>query len=185
MIRNLIILLALIGSAAAYTIFSDFSDSPKTSDAKKETSELQQKIPSFEFKSITGEKHSIQEYKDKVVVLNFWASWCAPCVVEFPQMLNLARETQDKSVFVFLSVDDKNQDIDRFLKTHKIKPAPNVIIAWDEDKSISQDLFQTYKLPETYIVSPGLIMREKIIGADLVWDSKDMKEKVETFHKLR
>lgn len=185
MIRNLLILSALMGAAALYTFYSDFSNAPRQSDASQTATGLQQKAPSFTFKSIDGKKHDIADYDDKVIVLNFWASWCAPCVVEFPQMVELARMTKGESIFIFLSIDEKKEDIERFLKKNKIKSADNILIGWDSDKSISRDLFQTYKLPETYILAPGMLIREKIIGADIKWDTPEMKDKIETLYKVR
>ena len=67
----------------------------------------------------------------------------------------------------------------RFLKKiEKQADKKNVHIAWDKDKSISQDLYQTYKLPETYLISPGLIIKDKIIGLEKPWNDPSIVEKI-------
>ncbi len=172
--KNLLILLALIALGITYTWQSDFYSTP--AEPVIRTAQIDKPAPDFEFQTIGGKKHELSDYKGKVVVLNFWATWCAPCLIEFPQMLELAAMTEDNSVFLFISIDDDKQKIERFLTKHKL-PA-NVVVGWDKDFSISQKLFGTYKIPETFILSPQQIIREKIIGADIEWNSSSMKDKL-------
>jgi thiol-disulfide isomerase/thioredoxin len=186
MLRNIAVLVFLMLCAAGYTIYTDRMSPPATPQEKERASFEVSKLPNFSFTDLKGKKHDIQALQGKAIVLNFWASWCVPCVVEFPEMLKLAEATKDKSLFIFLSVDDDKKDIERFLKKYvHALPRDNVIIGHDINKTISQSLFQTYKLPETYLISPDLFIREKIIGADIAWNSKAMRDKIENIYNRK
>ncbi len=186
MMRNLIVLAAILIAAALYTVTVDHNAQPRIPappQTQTNPSSENAAAPEFSFKDLSGKTYSLSDFKGRVFILNFWASWCAPCVKEFPQMLDLAAMTRNESVFLFLSVDEKKEDIERFIKRYgKNLPAPNVVMGWDPDKSISQSLFQTYKLPETYILTPGHVISEKIIGADIVWNTPGMKAKIKNLH---
>lgn len=122
-------------------------------------------VPDFSFVSLDGDEHNLHDFKGKVILLNFWASWCVPCVVEFPALLELATLREDKVVLIALSVDTAVQNIERFFKKHQFNIDPeNVIVAHDMNKSISQDLFQTTLYPETFIIAPDLTIQKKITG---------------------
>jgi thiol-disulfide isomerase/thioredoxin len=61
--------------------------------------------PSVEFKSSAGEKLNIKNTKDKVIFLNFWATWCPPCIAEMPSIQALRNKLKNKEVVVFAMVD--------------------------------------------------------------------------------
>ncbi|PZO80896.1 MAG: hypothetical protein DI626_11120 [Micavibrio aeruginosavorus] len=179
--RNIAILIALVAATALYTIYTEKMRPPVT-DALVKTKTLitEQAAPDFEFTDIKGNKLRLSDFRGQAVIVNFWASWCAPCVVEFPQMVRLAQATKGKSVFIFLSWDEKDEDITRFLKKHAPSGMPeNIVIGHDKSRSIAQDLFQTYRLPETYLLTSRLNIADKIIGADIAWDGDAMIRRIQ------
>lgn len=124
-------------------------------------------VPEFSFTTIDGQTHNIREFKGRVVLLNFWATWCPPCIKEFPELLKLAAENPDKVTLIALSSDIDPKAVETFLKK-QTGVTENVHIAIDENMLITQKMFQTYKLPETIIIDSNQKMKEKIAGAD--WD---------------
>tara|TARA_B100002003_G_C13947433_1_gene459513 strand:- start:162 stop:674 length:513 start_codon:yes stop_codon:yes gene_type:complete len=140
-----------------------------TQETKK--AETGAQVPSFSFIPVgRNQEITIQSLQGKIVVLNFWASWCPPCVKEFPYFLELAKAYPDQIVFVGLSSDFKPEDMNRFLnKMKKEYPdemtADNVLIALDENGAITRGIFQTFRLPETVIIDQNGRMQDKIIGA--------------------
>ena len=179
MTRNILVLAVLLVVAALCTFYLDFSGASLSTPKDKTAAPLlQQKVPDFVFKDIKGRDHSLEDFKNKVIVLNFWASWCAPCVVEFPAMVALAESTRNSTVFIFLSQDDNDASVTRFIKKYAPETTDNVLIARDADKSIAENLYQTFKLPETYIIGPDLKIRDKIIGADVDWNGAEMRGKI-------
>ncbi len=59
----------------------------------------------------------------------------------------------------------------------------NIFFALDSE-NITQSLFQTFRLPETILISPDLVMKDKIIGADVQWDGKEMLERLRSLYKM-
>jgi len=79
--------------------------------------------PDFTLTSLDGKAHSLAEYRGKVVVLNFWATWCLPCREEMPMLSKLAPKYDEKDVvFLAASIDDAQTQprIARFLQKKKI-----------------------------------------------------------------
>ncbi|MGH1375523.1 MAG: TlpA family protein disulfide reductase [Alphaproteobacteria bacterium] len=125
--------------------------------------------PTFTFTDTNGASHALTQFKGKTIILNFWATWCPPCVAEMPQLLELAAREKDNIVFIALSVDEQTDMVQRFFtrlptETRDILDFENVLIGYDTDKHMSKDLYDTTKYPETYIISPDLQIKRKIRG---------------------
>lgn len=122
-------------------------------------------IPVFSFTDRAGTVQSSAKFKDKIVMVNFWASWCAPCIVEFPHLLKLAADNRNDVILIALSSDTDVATMARFLKKHDFKTTSNVLIGHDPEGTITRDLFNTYKLPETFIFKDGALIH-KMTGAN-------------------
>jgi cytochrome c biogenesis protein CcmG/thiol:disulfide interchange protein DsbE len=106
-------------------------------------------------------KISLADYRGKVVVLNFWASWCAPCVEEMPSLVQLNDRFKDKGITVVgVSIDVDGDAYHKFLKDYKI----NFPTVRDPNQKTS-GLYGSFKWPETYIIDRNGIVRRKFIGA--------------------
>jgi len=122
-------------------------------------------VPDFSFKTIDGDLYDLSDFSDKTVLIHFWASWCAPCVVEFPDLIQLAEKRKNVTVLAFSS-DRTRSAIDRFLKWDL---PDNFKIIHDEEQSITEDKFGVFRLPETYIFNPNLLLDDHIVGAYQGW----------------
>ncbi len=168
---KIIIMLSLAGIAVAFVLWDRFS-TPKGMveiNASTQQKELNP-APDVSFKGINGKGYTLEQFKGKTVILNFWATWCSPCLIEFPQLLELAKQDQENIVFIALSVDEDPKAIeDMFSKAGKSfkenLKLENVIIGIDSDKLISKDIFGTIRYPETYIITPDAKIKSKIKGA--------------------
>ena len=106
-------------------------------------------------------KVALSELHGKVVVLNFWATWCAPCVEEMPSLVQLQQRFKYKGITVVgVSVDVDGDAYHKFLKDYKI----DFLTVRDPDQKTS-NLYGTFKWPETYIIDRNGIVRRKFIGA--------------------
>ncbi len=106
-------------------------------------------------------KVTFRELHGKIVLLNFWATWCAPCVEEMPSLVQLQRRLKDKGVEVLaVSVDVDENAYHRFLQDHKID-----LLTVRDPAQKSNNLYGTFKFPETYIIDRSGIVRRKFIGA--------------------
>ena len=93
---------------------------------------------------------TLSQFKGQVVVLNFWATWCPPCVEELPSLVQMQQRMKSRGVTVLaVSVDADENAYRRFLKDHNV----NLLSVRDPDQK-SAGLYGTFKFPETYIVRP-------------------------------
>jgi cytochrome c biogenesis protein CcmG/thiol:disulfide interchange protein DsbE len=106
-------------------------------------------------------KATLSQYRGQVVVLNFWATWCPPCVEEMPSLVEMQRRMKAKGVTVLaVSVDVDDSAYRQFVKDHNV----NLLTVRDPDQK-SSSLYGTFKFPETYIVDRNGVVRRKFIGA--------------------
>ena len=105
-------------------------------------------------------KITLSELRGKVVVLNFWATWCAPCIEELPSLVNLQQKMSNKGITVLaVSVDQDESLYRRFVQDHNV----NLLTVRDANQK-SNNLYGTFKFPETYIIDRNGVMRRKFIG---------------------
>jgi cytochrome c biogenesis protein CcmG, thiol:disulfide interchange protein DsbE len=103
----------------------------------------------------------LSELHGKVVVLNFWATWCGPCVEEMPSLAQLQQRFRDKGLtIVGISIDVDSNAYHKFLKDYKV----DFLTVRDPDQKTA-NLYGTFKWPETYIIDRNGIVRRKFIGA--------------------
>jgi cytochrome c biogenesis protein CcmG/thiol:disulfide interchange protein DsbE len=106
-------------------------------------------------------KVSLQQFRGKIVVLNFWATWCAPCVEEMPSLAQMQQKMKGKGVeVVAISVDINQSAYQNFLKSYKV----DLLTVRDPDQK-SNNLYGTSKFPETYVIDRQGVLRRKFIGA--------------------
>ncbi len=114
---------------------------------------------------------TLREYRGQIVVLNFWATWCPPCVDEMPSLVEMQRRMKAKGITVLaVSVDVDEKAYRQFVKDHNV----NLITARDPGQKIS-GLYGTFKFPETYVIDRNGIMRRKFLGA-VDWTAPDVME---------
>ena len=114
---------------------------------------------------------TLSQLKGQVVVLNFWATWCPPCIEEMPSLVEMQQQMKPKGVTVLaVSVDVDQDNYQRFLKDHNV----GLLSVRDADQK-SNALYGTFKFPETYVIDRGGIVRRKFIGA-VDWTEPDVIE---------
>ena len=111
---------------------------------------------------------SLRELRGKIVVLNFWATWCPPCIEEMPSLTALQSRMKDQVVVLAVSLDENEGTYRSFLEDNKI----NLLTVRDPERR-SSELYGTFKYPETYIIDRNGILRRKFVGA-LNWTRADV-----------
>jgi len=123
--------------------------------------------------TVQDSDHSVKlsDYRGQIVVLNFWATWCPPCVEEMPSLVEMQRRMKSKGITVLaVSVDVDQAAYNQFLKDHNI----NLTTVRDAGQK-SNTLYGTFKFPETYIIDRNGVMRRKFIGA-IDWTAPDITD---------
>ena len=117
--------------------------------------------PNFTLPDLDGKRISLTDYRGKVVFLNIWATWCAPCVTEMPSMEKLYQELQDEDFQILaVSIDEAGTDVVRpFMKKHRLSFTSLV----DPEGTI-KNLYRTTGVPESFIIDKNGKIVEVIIG---------------------
>jgi peroxiredoxin len=135
--------------------------------------------PDFTFRTLDGRERKLSLYRGKVLVLDFWASWCPPCRDEIPVLADLARTYAGQGVeIVGLSLEDPERDretVRAFLEKYKVPYtigfAPNEMFAAFAGEG-------DVPIPQTFIFDRDGLLREHLIGFDPVGDARKLKETV-------
>jgi thiol-disulfide isomerase/thioredoxin len=117
-------------------------------------------VPAFTVTDLDGRTVSSTEWKGKVVIVNFWATWCAPCLAEIPDLIALQNKYRDHLVVVGVSEDEISPDIvQRFAQDKQINYP--IVMATPE----LQKLFPgVIALPTTFVLDPDGRMAHKRVG---------------------
>jgi cytochrome c biogenesis protein CcmG/thiol:disulfide interchange protein DsbE len=174
---NLVLLLVSVLGACLLTFLLDqeYPPLPNSPAEQQQPAPPEFQIaPDITFKTLDGKTASLASFQGTPVILHFWASWCAPCVAEFPSLLTMAQKNQKKVIILAISTDRSPEKIKNFLKKQATPPPANMMVIWDEHKILTEDVFQTFKLPETIILDrEGRMIRKEAGQTD--WLSPDLK----------
>ena len=107
-------------------------------------------------------------YRGQVVLVNFWATWCEPCLVELPSLLQLHHD-QPNLVILAVSIDEDPDAYSRFIARRHV----DLITVRDPAQSAAK-LFHTDMWPETYVIDRNGIIRSKYVGAQ-DWSSPEIR----------
>ena len=120
------------------------------------------KAPSLRLQNMDNDIVDIKDLKGKVVIINFWATWCPPCRREMGSLERLRLATKDKNV-VILAVNI-GEDIDTVLSfMGTVEPSPDFPILFDPDAS-SMQTWKVKGLPTTYIIHPNGTIAYQAVG---------------------
>ena len=109
----------------------------------------------FELATMQGETRTLRDYAGKVVFLNYWATWCPPCIEEMPSMRRLAKRlgAEDRFVMLAVSADEEWAPVREFFAKD---PAPFPVLL-DPSGAVAKQ-YGTEKFPETYIIVDGRLV---------------------------
>lgn len=129
--------------------------------------------PDFTLKDEEGKTHKLSDYRGKVVVLNFWATWCPPCIKEMPSM-ERAHKKWVKEGIEILAVNAGEDEDSIFAFTGEYDISFTVLL--DEENSVLNN-FPSIGLPTTYIIDPQGYVVYRAVG-DREWDDPKITEKL-------
>jgi cytochrome c biogenesis protein CcmG/thiol:disulfide interchange protein DsbE len=123
---------------------------------------------------IAGKPRRLTDYKGKVVILNFWATWCPPCVEETPALNHLQKYIESRNgVILGVAADEDGEAYEKFLRDQGvIFPTYRDPSTRDNHSPIAQS-YGTSMYPETYVIDRHGKIARKFIGLQQ-WDSPDM-----------
>lgn len=128
--------------------------------------------PNFTFKDGNTTK-TLADFKGHVVLVNFWATWCPPCVAEVPSLVQLHHE-MPKLVIIAVSIDQNGTAFKKFVASHHM----TFITTRNPSESIPT-LFHTDMWPESYLIDRNGIIRYKFIS-NQNWTSPEMRSMIKS-----
>lgn len=133
--------------------------------------------PELQLNDIHGKPFDLHNYKNKVVLINFWASWCGPCVKEIPSLNRLVKKMKGKE-FELLTIDIKEppEKILRFFEELKLQHDFPVLM--DTDGQASKD-WKVYAYPSNFLLDKTGKIRYGYRGA-LKWDDEEVVETIDS-----
>ena len=129
--------------------------------------------PALALKALDGGSHRLSDYRGKVVLVNFWATWCGPCRDEMPSIQELKNKLAGKP-FVVLAVnlDEPESRIQKFLSQMKL----DFTILLDPERKVAR-AWNARILPATYIVGPDGKIRYSLIG-EINWGHEQVVSRI-------
>jgi thiol-disulfide isomerase/thioredoxin len=123
----------------------------------------------------TGKTVSLEAYKGKIVFINFWATWCPPCIAEMPSIQKLYTDYQDKMVFLFITTDS-------FEKANAFMVKENLTLPVYQSVTNPPLEMESSTIPATYLIDQsGNVIVAKIGTAN--WNSDSFREKLDELLK--
>ncbi len=159
----LIVVIALVG-ASVYLVSSSSSRPPSEWVKSVVVGDL---APDFQLEDTKGNKVTLSDLRGKVVMVNFWATWCPPCLEEMPSMERL-NEVIAGDDFVMLAVNTEKNG--RSVVPAFLEKTPYTFPILYDDKGVVQKRYGVFKFPESFIIQKDGTVAEKIIGP-LDWSS--------------
>ena len=153
-LTNLILALIFLISLISF-IYLSFFDKPKKESNIRTTS-----IEMTSLNAVNNFPVSISSLKEKVVLINFWATWCGPCIYEIPELITLKNKFKHADFEIIgISMDDSTSTVLSFMRSTPINYP--VIMASNETNKLFGDVFA---IPTTLIYDKGLTYVSKIQG---------------------
>lgn len=153
--------LAVVGSAIVFVannLLSDYDDRMQTLKVQK---------------NINGIELSSELFQSEYLIVNFWASWCAPCVEETPALIKFSIDNPEYKL-IAISQDDSLDDIQNFIKVFPNYTNAHIDIVFDHNKDLARR-YSVVKLPETFIYSRSKKKYIQLSGATN-WADPQLKE---------
>ncbi len=131
--------------------------------------------PDFTLPSLDNKQYSLRDFQGKVVVLNFWASWCPECIKEMPSLEKFHRQYKDRGVVVIgISVDKSAKAAAKVVQ----KLGLTYLNLIDKNGDVFIEGFRVIGLPTTIVIGPDRTIEKKIIGST-EFDSDGFKNYIE------
>ncbi len=145
---------------------------PETNQFKSQEGFL---APRFSLRNLKGNLEGLDDHSGKVVIINFWATWCAPCVKEMPSFENLYRRFRSKRLTILAISLDKGDSskVQEFVDKYKLS-FPVLL----DTEGIAEKLYPSFTIPFTYVIDRQGRVVARVDGAKS-WESSETFEAVE------
>jgi len=138
----------------------------------------------FQFEDIQGKMQRLEDYRGKWLLVNFWATWCPPCLTEIPELISLHNAHKDKDLMVIsVAVDSgPKKTVADFARARGIN-FPVVNWQWEKNRKLDQEIIRNFgdidAVPSSFLYTPKGELVSRQLGGEIT------RESVETYIKNR
>ena len=152
-----IVLVILVAAAGLLFLFLVAKEGPRANKIIQEGDQA----PEFRLSALDGKQAALSDYRGKVVMVHFWATWCPPCVEELPTLERLYRSFAGRDFeLLAVSVDEGGAErVTSFMQKNGL----TLPVLLNPGGSVAKS-YGTFKFPETYLLDRSGIVRYKVIG---------------------
>jgi len=150
------------------------SDKQKNEKTSQQSASNLGEAPDFTKSTMEGKELQLSDYRGEVVLLNFWATWCAPCRREIPALIDLQNKYQNQLTIVGVALDEEGFEV---VRPYAEEMNINYPIVMD-DYSYGEKLGGIYMVPTTYIIDQEGMIAARKIGEVTVDDLRPHLEKL-------
>lgn len=121
--------------------------------------------PDFTLEDLFDTKTSLKQYRGRIVVLDFWATWCGPCVAAIPELVKLQRKYTDQGLVILgITMDDPQMVTNQDLQAFKKKAEINYKILRFDNKVVQDYLGEPPAIPAVFVIDREMRIIDKILG---------------------
>ena len=168
----IIIIVIVLLLASAYLLYSGLSgkyenqqlSGEEQADETSQENHTSNKAPDFTVYDENGGEVKLSDYFGKPIVLNFWASWCGPCVSEMPEFNKKHLEFEDEVVFLMVNNTDGQRETVDSARDYVLGEGFSFKVLYDTDSDAS-DTYGVYALPTTYFIDENGVITASAKGA--------------------
>ena len=134
--------------------------------------------PPLTVRDLSGQSHTLEQYIGKVVLINFWGTWCPPCVEELPALQRLERKYKDSDFIILaVSVNQPRSSVQRFLNGMQL----DLTVLMDSSAKVAESWAVDY-YPTSFVIDRKGLARFYIVGA-VDWEQAEVIEPLERLIK--
>jgi len=130
--------------------------------------------PDFVLKDINGKSFSLSSFKGKIVLLNFWATWCPPCKSEMPVLNKLYKDMRSRGLEIIAVSTDNSIN---YVKEYLSKSNFDFQVLWDENRVVTKK-YKVFTMPTSFLIDRNGIIIDKFYGEE-EWNAPEFKRRLE------
>jgi cytochrome c biogenesis protein CcmG, thiol:disulfide interchange protein DsbE len=159
-LRTAGVVAAVVAAAFAYA---------RLAERKGYALQVGSEAPAFRLPSLAGGEGDLASKRGKVVLVNFWATWCPPCVAEMPSLERLHKALAPEGLAVLtVSTDEDEAELRRFVAEHAL----TLPVLEDPGGRVAAEQYRTTGYPETFVLDRGGRVLQHVVGP-AEWDSAE------------
>ena len=118
--------------------------------------------PAFKLETVDGKILQLSDLKGRLVILNFWATWCVPCIKEMPEFEKVHQSLNPAVQIIGINMAESKEKVGEYIKAHDL----SFPILLDDFGNVSQE-YEVLHLPVTYFITADGVIRDKIFGGGI------------------